>query len=57
MLDPWIIKEILRREEDRRRENERGRLEFPLESPPYRDHKPPTDNSNESDRGVIVIDI
>jgi hypothetical protein len=58
MLDPWIIEEILRREEDKRREQER-RIEIPLESP-RRDRDPaeanPPPRSGE-ERGVVVIDI
>ena len=59
MLDPWIIEEILRREEDRRREHERSRIEAPLERPRYRDTDPalPPPASDEGSRGVVVIDI
>ena len=53
MLDPWIIEEIRRREEDSRRREER--VELPLESPQYRqpDKKP----ASEDERGVVIIDI
>ena len=55
MLDPWIIEEIRRREEDRRRQEEHG-LELPLESPHYREReKQPT--PDQDDRGVTIIDI
>jgi len=58
MLDPWIIEEILRREEDRRREQERSRIEAPLERPRYRDtDTSPAPSSDENRRGVVVIDI
>lgn len=59
MLDPWIIEEILRREEDRHREEERGRAELPLESPLYRDGDRfrPDNKDSDTGRGVIVIDI
>ena len=60
MLDPWIIEEILKREEDRRREQERHRIEAPLERPRYRDTDPtsqPAPSSDEGGRGVVVIDI
>jgi hypothetical protein len=53
MLDPWIIEEILRREEA-------GRVvEMPLESPQYRDNgRFPTENQDsDAGRGVIVLDI
>jgi len=57
MLDPWIIEEIRRREDDRRREQEHS-LELPLESPHYpeRDNKP-APPAEDSERGVVVIDI
>ena len=55
MLDPWIIKEILRREEERRQESERARVEIPLERPiePPQIPKEP----ERRDRGVEIIDI
>ena len=58
MLDPWIIEEILRRENDRRREQERPRIEVPLESP-RRDRDPAEANPppRGEERGVVVIDI
>jgi hypothetical protein len=58
MLDPWIIEEILKKEEEARREQERGRAELPV--PPYRDSgdksvvTPPRE---EAERGVMIIDI
>ncbi|HSK04391.1 MAG TPA: hypothetical protein VK932_24220 [Kofleriaceae bacterium] len=58
MLDPWIIEEILKKEEEARREQERGRAELPV--PPYRDTgdktvvTPPRE---EAERGVMIIDI
>ncbi|MEJ7603877.1 MAG: hypothetical protein WKG01_38710 [Kofleriaceae bacterium] len=58
MLDPWIIEEILKKEENARREHERRPAELPLDR--YRDTgerpvvKPPND---EGQRGVVVIDI
>ncbi|MCG8422463.1 MAG: hypothetical protein MJE77_31500 [Proteobacteria bacterium] len=58
MLDPWIIEEILRREEERQREQEQGRLELPLESPRYREgESKPISHEEDSGRGVVVIDI
>lgn len=56
MLDPWIIEEILRREEDVRREQERGRV-IPAEPPRYREQRSPSNGDEGSNRGVIVIDI
>jgi hypothetical protein len=59
MLDPWIIDEILRREDEKRREHERPRVDVPLERPHGRDSEPkvPTQPPPESERGVVVIDI
>lgn len=60
MLDPWIIEEILKKEDERRREEERGRVELPVDR--YRDTGPrptvqPPSSSEDSERGVVVIDI
>jgi len=58
MLDPWIIEEILKKEEEARREQERSRAELPVT--PYRDSgdrpvvTPPRE---EAERGVMIIDI
>ena len=59
MLDPWIIDEILRREDEKRQEQERGRIEAPLESPRGGDREPrlPAKAPEGSERGVVVIDI
>jgi hypothetical protein len=59
MLDPWIIEEI-RRREDERRDREAGRVELPLESPHSHDSDrpapaPPRDEKG--DRGVVIIDL
>ena len=57
MLDPWIIEEILRREEEGRREHERGRV-TPLPPPSYRERAPtPPPAEEDSNRGVYIIDI
>jgi hypothetical protein len=56
MLDPWIIEEILKKEEERRREEERGRPELPVDR--YDENKRPTTSpKEESERGVMIIDI
>ena len=56
MLDPWIIEEILRKEEEQRREGERGRAELPLDR--HRNDRPAvTPPREDSERGVVVIDI
>ena len=57
MLDPWIIEEIFRREEERRREEGRSRLEVPQESPQYSDKEKCPQTNDDSERGVVVIDI
>ena len=56
-MDPWIIEEILKKEEERRRDEEHGRVELPVDT--YReDHKPTvTPPREESERGVMIIDI
>jgi hypothetical protein len=59
MLDPWIIEEIIRREREERR-NEDRRIELPLQNPTqYHDSEPqpPRPPTEERDRGVTVIDI
>lgn len=58
MLDPWIIEEIIRREEESRRQQEQTRVELPLERPHYHesDTSKPTP-SEDSERGVVVIDL
>ena len=53
MLDPWIIEEIRRREEDRRRE----RVELPLEDTQYQDRGQPLPPAEDAERGVVVIDM
>ncbi|CAN5277838.1 hypothetical protein BH11MYX1_BH11MYX1_38010 [soil metagenome] len=57
MLDPWIIEEILKKEEERRREDARVRIELPIE--PYREDDRPrvTPPREENERGVMIIDI
>ncbi|HLU68288.1 MAG TPA: hypothetical protein VKZ63_18520 [Kofleriaceae bacterium] len=57
MLDPWIIEEIRRREEERRRDQEAGRVELPLESPQYHERGTPAPPAEESERGVTIIDL
>jgi hypothetical protein len=55
MLDPWIIEKIRRREEERAREQERNYAELPVDAPRHQEaDKSKQDDSN---RGVVVIDI
>jgi len=53
MLEPWIVEEILRREQEK--EERRIPLEAPVYQDPIQDTEasPPTD----ADRGVIIIDL
>jgi hypothetical protein len=57
MLDPWIIEEIRRREEEERQQ-ERPRVELPLEAPvfpvPGPKGRPPEDGE---ERGVVIVDF
>jgi hypothetical protein len=59
MLDPWIIEEILKKEEEKRREGERGHAELPVDRRPLRDtgQRPTVTPKEESERGVVIIDI
>lgn len=62
MLDPWIIEEILKKEEEQRRESERGRVELPIERhrsdhPGTGDRPAVTPLRDEGERGVMIIDI
>jgi hypothetical protein len=59
MLDPWIIEEIRRREDERRRDRDKfGRLDLPLESPHQREReKPSPPAEEEGERGVVIIDM
>lgn len=57
MLDPWIIEEILKKEEQRRQEQEGGRISVPVDT--YREDREPkvTPPREDAERGVMVIDI
>lgn len=59
MLDPWIIEEILKKEQEQRRESERSRVELPIERPRNDlDRRPAvTPPREEGERGVMIIDI
>ena len=59
MLDPWIIEEILKKEEEQRRESERGRVELPIERrrPDTGERPTVTPPKEETERGVMIIDI
>jgi hypothetical protein len=62
MLDPWIIEEILKKEQEQRREGELGRAEVPLDrrrGDLGGDVERPavTPPREETERGVMIIDI
>lgn len=59
MLEPWIIEEIRRREEERNRERESRVLELPLYDERRSDDERPATNDNEEkpSRGVVVMDM
>jgi hypothetical protein len=63
MLDPWIIEEIRRREDEHRRDQEAGRVELPVESPQYQERgvptpvTPGTETGETDERGVTIIDM
>lgn len=60
MLDPWIIEEILKKEQEQRREGERGRVELPIHRDNLDDRPavtPPRPAREEGERGVMIIDI
>lgn len=57
MLAPWIIEEILKREQQRyEQERERLHQELPLERPEDL-RVPATQPAEETERGVAIIDI
>jgi hypothetical protein len=58
MLDPWIIEEIRRREEELRRQQERRpALEIQIETPRYVPDRDRSRDEQPSDRGVAIIDF
>jgi hypothetical protein len=59
MLDPWIIEEIRRREEEERRED-RPVLEVPRDLPdfpPEHEGREERERKNDEDRGVVIVDF
>lgn len=59
MLDPWIIDEIRRREEEERQHREQPRpvLELPLESPAYPGQSRRPDPDQGGERGVVIVEF
>ena len=60
MLDPWIIEEIRKREEERRRDRaEQPRIEAPRDLPmrPPEHEGRPADDDKDANRGVVIIEL
>jgi hypothetical protein len=65
MLEPWIIEQIRRREEEQRRRSERPQLEVPVNDDRWKnpagdeeDRQRDKDKDDEgSERGVVIIDF
>jgi len=57
MLPPFIIEQIRRREEEerRRREQDRPRLELPVDA--YRPAPEPKREDEAPERGVVILDL
>jgi hypothetical protein len=55
MLPPFIIEQIRKREEEKRRDDERPALRIPLDDVPPLMPEPHTDEDDS--RGVVVIDL
>jgi hypothetical protein len=56
MLDPWIIEEIRRKEEEERHHRERPMIELPLDVPVFPGGGA-KDDPNEVERGVVIVDF
>jgi hypothetical protein len=67
VLEPWIIEQIRRREEEERRKHEQPRLEIPLRDDRYKRDRPEDQEDEDRDgdkdhdgggnRGVVIIEI
>ncbi|MCS6914837.1 MAG: hypothetical protein RMK29_02140 [Myxococcales bacterium] len=56
MLDPWIIEQIRRREEEQRRyRDEQPSLEVPADNPPEPAPPGTYGNKDEPERGVAIL--
>lgn len=56
MLDPWIIEEIRRREQEEQQHREQPRLEIPMDLPIYPTQGGPTPAPTD-ERGVVIVDF
>lgn len=59
MLEPWIIEEIRRREDEKNRERDARRIQLPLYEERWSDETPVQTEKKEDQpsRGVVVIDL
>jgi hypothetical protein len=58
MLDPWIIDEIRRREEEERQHREQPVLEIPMDLPVYHPNQGGTPAPQPGEeRGVVIVDF
>ena len=63
MLEPWIIEQIRRREEEERRKHEHPRLEIPVRDDHWKRDRPEEEEDDENkdreegNRGVVIIEI
>lgn len=57
MLDPWIIEEIRRREDQRRRERDACQIELPLYDEHLEESSQQKERNEEPKRGVVVMDL
>lgn len=53
MLEPWIIEEILKREQEQRERERQQQIELPIE----RTGDPGVQQAPSEERGVTIIDI
>jgi len=64
VLEPWIIEQIRRREEEARRRDERPRLEIPIHDERWKPdpdrsdrEEDKSDDDDKPERGVVIIDM
>ena len=63
MLEPWIIEQIRRREEEERLRQEQPRLEIPVRDERWKRDRPEDEEEEEKkdreegNRGVVIIDM
>lgn len=56
MLDPWIIEEIRRREQEEQQHREQPVLEIPIDFPVYPTQGVPSPAPSD-ERGVVIVDF